>query len=97
MGRMVSVELEDGFLSQVDEVVRRSGRFSSRSEFFKDSLRKNLADEMDFLSRFGQFKKGITALRKKAYSNGYAGSLLSRSEKERIANEWVKENKIKLV
>jgi Arc/MetJ-type ribon-helix-helix transcriptional regulator len=95
--KMLSVGVEDKFASIIDEFIAKSGRYSSRSEFLKDSIRKNLDKQIESEEWRKSFMEGILELRKKAYANGYDGSLLTREERAKIADEWIKENKIKLV
>jgi Arc/MetJ-type ribon-helix-helix transcriptional regulator len=95
--KMLSVGVEDKFASIIDEFIAKSGRYSSRSEFLKDSIRRNLEEQTKSEEWRKSFIEGILELRKKAYARGYDGSLLTREEKVKIADEWVKENKIKLV
>jgi len=93
---MLSVEVDDKLVKTIDEVVAKSGRFSSRSEFLKDSIRKNLTHEAEVEENMKKFLVGITELRKKAYANGYDGRFPTREERAKIANEWLKENNITL-
>jgi Arc/MetJ-type ribon-helix-helix transcriptional regulator len=95
--KMLSVGVEDKFASIIDEFIAKSGRYSSRSEFLKDSIRKNLDKQIESEEWRKSFMEGILELRKKAYANGYDGSLLTQKERAKIADEWIKENKIKLV
>jgi len=95
--KMLSVGVEDKFASIIDEFIAKSGRYSSRSEFLKDSIRKNLDKQIESEGWRKSFMEGILELRKKAYARGYDGSLLTREERVKIADEWIKENKIKLV
>ena len=95
--KMLSVGVEDKFASIIDEFIAKSGRYSSRSEFLKDSIRKNLDEQMKSEEWRKSFMEGILKLRKNAYARGYDGSLLTREERAKIADEWIKENKIKLV
>jgi Arc/MetJ-type ribon-helix-helix transcriptional regulator len=43
--KMLSVGVEDKFASIIDEFIAKSGRYSSRSEFLKDSIRRNLDEQ----------------------------------------------------
>lgn len=95
--KMLSFSVEDKFASIIDEFIAKSGRYSSRSEFLKDSIRKNLDKQIESEEWRKSFMEGILELRKKAYANGYDGSLLTQKERAKIADEWIKENKIKLV
>ena len=86
--KMLSVGVEDKFASIIDEFIAKSGRYSSRSEFLKDSIRKNLDEQMKSEEWRKSFMEGILELRKKAYANGYDGSLLTQKERAKIADEY---------
>jgi Arc/MetJ-type ribon-helix-helix transcriptional regulator len=85
---MLSVGVEDKFASIIDEFISKSGRYSSRSEFLKDSIRKNLDEQMKSEEWRRKFMESVLELRKKAYANGYDGSLLTREERAKIADEY---------
>jgi len=91
---MLSVEVDDKLVKTIDEVVKKSGRFSSRSEFLKDSIRKNLTREAEVEENMKKFLSGIAELRKKAYARGYDGRLLTQEERAKIADEYFKEQGI---
>lgn len=95
--KMLSVGVEDKFASIIDEFIAKSGRYSSRSEFLKDSIRKNLDKQMESEEWRKSFMEGILKLRKNAYARGFDGRFPTREERAKIAEEWVKENNIKLV
>jgi Arc/MetJ-type ribon-helix-helix transcriptional regulator len=95
--KMLSVGVEDKFASIIDEFIKKSGRYSSRSEFLKDSIRKNLDKQIESEEWRKSFMEGILDLRKKAYARGFDGRFPTREERAKIADEWIKENNIKLV
>ena len=86
--KMLSVGFEDKFALMIDEFISRSGRYSSRSEFSKDSIRKNLDEQMQSEEWRRKFMEGILEMRKKAYANGYDGRLPTREERAKIADEY---------
>ena len=91
---MLSVEVEDKLVETIDEVVAKSGKFSSRSEFLKDSIRRNLEKQVEVEENMKKFMAGILELRKKAYANGYDGRFPTREERAKIANDYFKEQGI---
>jgi len=88
---MLSVEVDDRLAKAIDNVVAVSGAYSSRSEFLKDSIRKNLAESMEMSEWMKDFRESTKKLAAVARSRGYKGGLLSRKEKDKIAKEYLKE------
>jgi len=86
--KMLSVGVEDKFASIIDEFISKSGRYSSRSEFLKDSIRRNLEEQTKSEEWRKSFMEGILELRKKAYANGYDGRLSTLEERAKIADEY---------
>ncbi len=93
---MVSFEVEETFLRAVDAFIVSSGKYSSRSEFLKDSARRNMEWQLEVDANMKKFLKGIKKLRKQAYANGYDGHMPTREERAKIADEYLKEKGITL-
>jgi len=93
---MLSFAVEDKLAETIDAFVSKSGNYSSRSEFLKDSVRLNLKRQAEAEENMKKFMEGIAKLRKKAYANGYDGHMPTREERAKIADEWLKENNIVL-
>ena len=93
---MLSVEVDDKLVKTIDEVVAKSGRFSSRSEFLKDSIRRNLEKQAEVEENMKSFMNTVVQLRKKASARGYDGSLLTREEKVKIADDHFNEKGINI-
>jgi len=89
---MLSVAVDESFASAIDRMISSSGVYSSRSEFLKDSMRKNLAEMMVVSEDLRKIRESAEKLFKKARARGYKGGLLTRKEKEKIAREFVKKN-----
>lgn len=93
---MLSFEVSDGFAQAIDAVVASSEIYSSRSEFLKDSARKNLK-EMEKTSDFiKKLRESSAVLARKMKERGWDGKLLSLEEKDKIALDWIKKNNIKI-
>jgi len=88
---MLSVEVDDRLAKAIDNVVAISGAYSSRSEFLKDSIRKNLAETREMSEWMKNFRESTKKLAALARSRGYKGGLLTRKEKDKIAGEFIKE------
>jgi len=88
---MLSVEVDDRLAKAIDNVVAISGAYSSRSEFLKDSIRKNLAETREMSEWMKNFRESTKTLAALARSRGYKGGLLTRKEKDKIAGEFIKE------
>lgn len=86
--KMLSVSVEDKFALMIDEFISKSGRYSSRSEFLKDSMRKNLDEQMKSEEWRKKFMESVLELRKKAYANGYDGRMPTHEERVKIADEY---------
>jgi len=93
---MLSVSVDEGLARAMDKVIASSGLYSSRSEFLKDAIRKNLTDTMEVSEDLKSIRKGAIKLGKIARKRGYKGGLLSREEKDRIAREYIKRKGIKI-
>ncbi len=88
--KMLSVAVEDDFAKAIDKTIKYSGLYSSRSEFLKDSIRKNLASTMEISENLKGFREETKKLARLAKQRGYKGGLLTRKEKEKIALEFIK-------
>ena len=54
---MVSFEVDDIFLKEIDLMIKVNGKYVSRSEFIKDSLRKNYSVRREFFNTEVLFEK----------------------------------------
>ncbi|MCX6803514.1 MAG: ribbon-helix-helix domain-containing protein [Candidatus Diapherotrites archaeon] len=93
---MISVDLKEPFLKDLNAFIKKSGQYTSRSEFIKEAIRKNMqeAESKEWRKRF---HKAVEEMREKAYANGFDGKLLTREERARIADKFIKENNITLI
>ncbi len=91
--KMLSVQVEDKFVLAIDEMVKLSGLYSSRSEFLKDALRKNLAETRKMMELRKTVRESARRLGEKARSAGWSGELLTKEDRIKAAEEYVKEKK----
>jgi Arc/MetJ-type ribon-helix-helix transcriptional regulator len=92
---MLSVEVQDSCVKAIDAVVASSGLYSSRSEFLKDSIRKNLAETTQMSDSLKSIRRGAEKLAAEARKRGYKGGLPTREERDKLAREYMKELGIK--
>lgn len=92
MAKMLSVAVEDSFARKIDELIASSGLYSSRSEFLKDSIRKNLAGTLELSEDLKSIRKGAEQLGAKARARGYKGRLPMQKERDKLAIKFMKEN-----
>lgn len=88
--KMLSVQVDDKFVQLIDEVVKLSGLYSSRSEFLKDALRKNVAQMQEMLESRKAMRESAKRLGEKARATGWNGELPTRKERIKIADEFMK-------
>jgi len=88
---ILSVEVEDAFVKAIDNTIKKTGLYSSRSEFIKDSLRKNLNENYNSAEFRKNFMSGIKKLRKISFERGYDGHTPTYEERDKIARDFLKE------
>jgi Arc/MetJ-type ribon-helix-helix transcriptional regulator len=91
---MLSVAVEDAFAEAIDFFIASSGLYSSRSEFVKDSLRKNLEKMNELNNGLKKIRNAGLELSKKAKARGWTGHIPSREERAKIADAFLKEKEI---
>ena len=94
--KMLSVQVEDKMVQQVDEFIEHSGLYSSRSEFLKDSIRKNLSALLEKEVYKKKVRESFHALAKKAVARGWNGKLPTGEQRAKIVEEYLKEKGINL-
>ena len=92
---MLSVEVHDSLVKTIDNTIKKTGLYSSRSEFLKDAIRKNLLETLMLDKDFRKIHEAAEELRKKAYARGYDGRMPTKAERDKIAREFVKKHNIK--
>lgn len=92
--KMLSVAVDEKLAKAVDELIDCSRLYSSRSEFLKDSIRKNLESSLELSEDLKKIREGAEKLAIKARKKGYKGGLLTVKEREKIAREFIKEHNL---
>ena len=93
---MATFEIEDKFMESIDALLKKTGLYKTRSEFFKDSVRSKFKEinEQEWRKKF---REETEKMSKVAYARGYKGGLITPEQRDKIAREFIKENKIKLI
>lgn len=92
--KMLSVAVDESCANAIDRLVAASGLYSSRSEFMKDAIRKNLAETLRFSTDLKKIHAESENLALKARQRGFKGGLPSLKERERLARAFAKEKGI---
>ncbi|MFH1663304.1 MAG: ribbon-helix-helix domain-containing protein [archaeon] len=95
--KTLTVAVDSEYVKTLDTVIKSSKLYSSRSEFIKDAVREKLAELMKLNDDLSDIRAAAKRLAKKAKSRGWDGKTISipRKEKERIANEFMREKGFK--
>ena len=83
---------EPSLIKEVDAIIKEEKRYSSRNEFIRDAIRKLVIEYNRANIRKISKRMGEEALRR-----GWNGELLTREEKIKAADEYLKENGLKLI
>lgn len=92
---MLTVEVDDKYANAIDKAIAKTKMYSSRSEFLKDSIRKNFMELLRTDEDFRKIDDAAKELARVAKERGYKGGLLTRKEKHKIAREYLRENGLK--
>ncbi len=90
--KMLTVAVHADFARTLDDLIKQSRMYSSRSEFLKDAIRNNIDKLYAHNESLRSIHEGFRELAAVARKRGYKGGLLSRAERARIADEYMKEN-----
>ena len=89
--KTLTIAVDSEYLRVLDAVIKNSRLYSSRSEFVKDAVREKMQELVKLDGNLEKIKKAARALGKKALERGWDGTLLSKEEKAKIADEFIKE------
>ncbi|MFH0970841.1 MAG: ribbon-helix-helix domain-containing protein [Candidatus Diapherotrites archaeon] len=92
--KMLSVQVEDKMASKIDALVSRSGLYSSRSEFLKDAIRKCIVELETLSDERLHSRLALRTLALTAYDRGYRGEELTREQRAKIADEFLKKKSV---
>ena len=94
MGKMLTVEVDDNYAKGIDRLISSTGFYSSRSEFLKDSIRKNLAEMLGMSESLKLIRKETEKLAVKVRARG--GPIqISKRERLLMAKRFAKEKGIR--
>jgi len=95
--KTLTVAVNEEYVKTIDSVIKSSKLYSSRSEFIKDAVREKMESLIKLNDELDEIRAASIRLAKKARAAGWDGKTvsLSRKEKERIANELLKEKGFK--
>lgn len=91
---MLSVAVDEKFARAIDSAIKITGAYASRSEFMKDSMRKNLEQTNKLEEDMKRIREETRKLAELARKRGYKGGLLSREEKDQLAMEFIRKNNL---
>ncbi len=83
-----AITIEPELISSVDEYIKKSGLYSSRNEFIRESIRERLIE-----IRKAQMTPALEAWREKMRSRGEI-KMPTKDERDKIVTEYLKEKGI---
>ena len=95
--KMLTVEVDEKYAKAIDKAIAKTKLYSSRSEFLKDSIRKNFREMLRTDEDFRKIDEASEKLAKIAKERDYKGGLLTRKERDKIAREYLKKEGLKEV
>lgn len=93
--KMLTVAIDESYAKAIDSAIASSKAYSSRSEFLKDAIRKNLSEMLKFNVDLRKIHEESEKLAMKARARGFSSRKISVEERERIAREFAREKKIR--
>lgn len=91
----LSVVVNDGYIKMIDTAIKKSELYSSRSEFIKDAIRDKFESLLLIDEDLKKIRSATRALALKAKSKGWDGHMPTREERAKIADEYLKQVRIK--
>ncbi len=88
---MLTVEVDDSYAKEIDRLVSSTHLYSSRSEFLKDSIRKNLIEMTTVSKELMLIHAETENLRSKVMQRGGLKKL-SPKQRDALAKKYIKEN-----
>ncbi|MBN2127688.1 MAG: hypothetical protein JW703_04875 [Candidatus Diapherotrites archaeon] len=85
----LSFDADKKYIKLIDSVINESKMYSSRSEFLKSAVREKVEKQQDLNWRI-KFKQDVKKMAETAVKRGWNGELLTREEKAKIADEFLK-------
>ena len=82
---MLSVAVNDSFAKSIDGLIAKSGMYSSRSEFLKDSIRKNVVELMKHDPGLWKIHQESEKAYQRVKRRGMLNHRVSKKELDRMA------------
>lgn len=83
---IMSFAADDTFVGLVDRVIKKTGSYSSKSEFLRDAARQRLIQLLGIEESINRMEKPLAKLRGKVKHY----KPLTRAEKDKLAMEYLK-------
>ncbi|MFH1256868.1 MAG: ribbon-helix-helix domain-containing protein [Candidatus Diapherotrites archaeon] len=93
--KTLTAVVDDDYVQTLDFVIRSSKLYSSRSEFIKDAVREKMEALVRLSEELRDIREASKRLASKAKARGWNGSIPSKSEREKNANQFLKEKGFK--
>ena len=87
---MLSVAVDERLAKSIDSAIASSGLYSSRSEFLKDAIRKNLSKLVEQDEDLKAIRESVARLRKKAVYRP-----MTQAERDALAEDFMKSRRAK--
>jgi len=88
--KMLSVAVDERLAKSIDSAIASSGLYSSRSEFLKDAIRKNLSKLVEQDEDLKAIRESVARLRKKAVYRP-----MTQAERDALAEDFMKSRRAK--
>ena len=93
--KMLTVAIDESYAKAIDGAIADSKAYSSRSEFLKDAIRKNLVEMLKFNENLRKIHEESEKLALKARERGFRSKKFSVEERERLAKQFIREKNIR--
>ena len=92
--KTLTAVVDDSFIEKIDGVIKKTKLYSSRSEFLKDSIRKNLIELIEFDSDLELIRTASKKLATKAKNKGWDTTQIKVNEKRNSLRKLLKNKKL---
>ena len=86
MKQQFVMNVEPKLIEEIDAIIEKESLYGSRNEFVREALREKV---MEF--RRLRARKVLKEIGKKAMEKGWNGEMLSKEERNKLADEFLKE------
>ncbi|MFH1751385.1 MAG: ribbon-helix-helix domain-containing protein [archaeon] len=81
----MSFTVEEGFVKRIENIIKTTGLYHSKSEFLRDAAREKLTKLDNWEEHFKRVRAARISLQKKARFQGY----LTHKQREKLARDWL--------